>query len=194
MKKHSSIFWIVNLLLAVGFLAGLTSCASSKKTTASKGTPAVKPYEEDLSVVRPKYGTPPPTRPATAPATRPSTAPEPKRQLPSVQPLHINRRLDALLDTIARQNRAIRYAPGYRIQVYVGDARQKADQAKVYTYQNHPELNPYLSYRQPTYRLKVGDFMRRMDAERYLEILKQQFSSAILLPDRVDIRKSLSIK
>jgi hypothetical protein len=193
MKKYSVIFQAVNLLLAVGFLAGLTSCASSKKTTASKGTVTVKTYEEDLTAVRPKYGTPP-SRPASTPATRPGTTPETKRQLPSVQPLHINRRLDALLDTIARQNRAIRYAPGYRIQVYVGDARQKADQAKVYTYQNHPELNPYLSYRQPTYRLKVGDFMRRMDAERYLEMLKQQFASAILLPDRVDIRKSLSVK
>lgn len=84
--------------------------------------------------------------------------------------------------------------PGYRIQIYVGNERRAADQAKVYTYQNYPELNPYLSFKQPTYRLKVGDFMRRMDGERYLSMLRQQFSSAILLPDRVEIRKGIAIK
>ncbi len=110
------------------------------------------------------------------------------------EPMHINKKLDAILDTISIRNHAIRYAQGYRIQIYVGNERTEVDRLKRFTYQNFPELNPYTTYRAPTYRLKVGDFMRRMDAERYLAQLRQQFSSATLLPDRIEIRKSLAVK
>lgn len=99
-----------------------------------------------------------------------------------------------VLDTIAAQNRSIRYAPGFRIQVYVGTQRQEVDAMRQLITQNFPELSPYLSYNQPTYRLKIGDFMRRMDAERYYALVKRMIDSAQLQPDKVDIRRSLSIK
>ncbi|WP_229311204.1 SPOR domain-containing protein [Larkinella soli] len=189
---------LIMLAGLVGLSVGLESCASAKKTAGSRSaTVDYNSFDDDLSVNRPKFNvsTAPASRPVgTATPARPTTPTDTRRTLPAVEPLHINRRLDAVLDTIALRNRSIRYAQGYRIQIYVGNERAEVDQAKRLTYQNFPELNPYITYRQPTYRLKVGDFMRRMDAERYLAQLRQQFSSAILLPDRVDIRKSLAIK
>lgn len=95
---------------------------------------------------------------------------------------------------IAEKNRSIRYAPGYRVQIYIGNERQQADAAKLQVYQTFPELAPYLSYNQPTYKLKVGDFMRRTDAERYYSQIKQLIASAMLIPDKVDVRRSLLIK
>jgi hypothetical protein len=106
----------------------------------------------------------------------------------------INRILDLALDTMATNNRKIRYASGFRIQVYVGNERQAADDAKLLIYQNFPELSPYLTYTQPTYRLKIGDFMRRIDSERYYTAIKQLLPNAQIQPDRVDIRRSLLIK
>ncbi len=106
----------------------------------------------------------------------------------------VNRQLDAVLDTLANKNRSIRYAPGYRVQVYVGTQRQKVEEAKMLIYQNFPELSPYLTYSQPTYKLKVGDFMRRMDADRYYSSIKQLIPSAQLQPDKVILRRSLLIK
>ncbi len=108
--------------------------------------------------------------------------------------MHVNRRLDAVMDTIANQNRSIRYAPGFRVQVYVGTQRQEVESIKLLIYQNFPELSAYLSYNQPTYKLKVGDFMRRMDAERYYASIRQLLASAQLQPDKVDVRRSLLIK
>ena len=108
--------------------------------------------------------------------------------------MHVNRRLDAVLDTIADQNRSIRYAPGYRVQVYVGNQRQEVESVKLMIYQNFPELSAYLSYSQPTYKLKVGDFMRRLDAERYYASIRQLIASAQLRPDKVDVRRSLLIR
>ncbi|WP_460635173.1 SPOR domain-containing protein [Larkinella harenae] len=184
------------ILIILGVLSGwISSCASSKKTASRTSTTDYNAYNYDLSATRPKYNisASAPTKPASsAPAGRPAS--DNRRTLPMAEPLHINKKLDAILDTISVRNRSIRYAQGYRIQVYVGNERSEIDRVKRFTYQNFPELNPYTTYRQPTYRLKVGDFMRRIDAERYLAQLRQQFSSATLLPDRIEIRRSLSVK
>ncbi|WP_317171756.1 SPOR domain-containing protein [Spirosoma validum] len=134
---------------------------------------------------------------SNTPAKPSTTAPrknETRKVNAPVEAMHVNRRLDLVLDTIATQNRSIRYAPGYRVQIYVGNQRQEVDAAKLLIYQNFPELSPYLSYNQPTYKLKVGDFMRRMDAERYYTSIRRLISSAQLQPDKVDIRRSLLIK
>ena len=108
--------------------------------------------------------------------------------------MHINRKVDEQLNSIGEKNRSIRYAPGFRIQLYIGNERLQAENAKMQINQNFPELSPYLSYNQPTYKLKVGDFMRRLDAERYYGQIKQLIGSAVLIPDKVDVRRSLSIK
>jgi hypothetical protein len=169
--------------------AMLIGCASSKPisvATTTTSDPFIN-YDEDLSVVRPRYKEIPPTEVV---ATK---KPEVKRVL-SDQPLHINRQLDAVVDTIAVKNRAIRFALGYRIQIYVGNTRKEADDARLFTYQTFPELNPYLTYNQPTYRIRIGDFMTRLEAERYLQQVRQQYESAVILPEKIDLKKSLIVK
>lgn len=187
MRCESGGFW----LLMMVWLAG---CASSRPATSGRATVDYNSYNEDLSSARPVYAV---TAPASRSATTapPAAAPTaPRRPSRPVEALHINRRLDLVLDTIATKNRSIRYAPGYRIQVYVGNQRQQIDAIKLLIYQNYSELSPYLSYNQPTYKLKVGDFMRRIDAERYFASIRQLVPSAQLQADKVDVRRSLLIK
>jgi hypothetical protein len=188
-------------LFALFFTSMLASCAS--RTLPTSGN--YNNYNEDLSAARPSYNTvglaPASTIPRPVPATttptpanteKPTRITQPAGQ--TTEPLHINKRLDLVLETMANNNRSIRYAPGYRIQVYVGNERQQAEATKLLIYQNFPELNPYLVYKQPTYRLKVGDFMRRMDAERYYSQIRQWIASAVLQPDKVEIRRGLVVK
>ncbi|QJW92155.1 SPOR domain-containing protein [Spirosoma taeanense] len=188
-------------VLAIFILHG---CGSSRPTVSNRSTVDYNSYNEDLSSVRPVYSTVPAVPPAaTRPGTPTSTsvaAPATPRKnevrKPSrpVEAMHINRQLDLVLDTIANQNRSIRYAPGFRVQVYVGNQRKEVDDIKLIIAQNFPELNPYLSYNQPTYKLKVGDFMRRLDAERYYASIRQLVPLAQLQADKVDVRRSLLIK
>ena len=191
--------------LLVLIVVGLGGCAGSRPAVSGRATVDYNGYNEDLTSVRPVYKAPAttatslPTRP-TSPATSvpaPSTAPrrnEPRKPSGPAEAMHVNRRLDAVTDTMATQNRSIRYAPGYRVQVYVGTQRQEVESIKLLIYQNFPELSAYLSYNQPTYKLKVGDFMRKMDAERYYASIRQLLASAQLQPDKVDVRRSLLIK
>ena len=184
-------------------IVGLSGCASSRPAVSGRSATDYNDYNEDLSSVRPAYKAPVTAsvgnRPAVPAATLPAPSTTPRRNEPRktsgpVEALHVNRRLDAVLDTIATQNRSIRYAPGYRVQVYVGNQRQEVESMKLLIYQNFPELSAYLSYSQPTYKLKVGDFMRRLDAERYYSSIRQLIASAQLQPDKVDVRRSLLIK
>ena len=186
--------------LVAGLLIA-TGCTTSRPVTSSRPVVDYNSYNEDLAAVRPVYNTvsagasagKPTTTPAKVPATAPRKSEVRKPSAPA-EAMHVNRRLELVLDTIASQNRSVRYAPGFRVQVYVGNQRQEADAAKLLIYQNFPELSPYLSYNQPTYKLKVGDFMRRMDAERYYATIRRLIASAQLQPDKVDIRRSLLIK
>lgn len=181
MTLEKKFLWALHLGIIL-----ITGC--SKKSVVSSGSE----YKEDLSSVRPRYEYVEPaivTRTETpTPAKNNST---PKTNVD--KPLYVNKKLETVLDTLARQNRSIRYINGFRIQIYVGNVRQEADGAKSYVYQSFPDLNPYVSYSQPTYRVKVGDFMYRSDAEQYLDLIREQYSSAVILADRVDIKRSLMV-
>ncbi len=176
---------LICLIMAVVVGSGCT-----KKTVSNSSKDR---YEEELGKSRPHYTY---VEPVIDKPKEPEKKDPPPRYRPtkSEEPLYINKRLEAVLDTMAVQNRAIRYISGFRIQLYVGNVRQEADNAKSYVYQLFPELNPYVSYSQPSYRVKVGDFMYRADAEEYLDQMRQQYPSAVILPERVEIKKGLEIR
>ncbi|TAE33534.1 MAG: SPOR domain-containing protein [Cytophagales bacterium] len=190
-----------SILFSSSLLIGLVACSPRTLPSSGRATDG-NAYNEDLSAARPVYALngvkAPSTGKSASPAntTPPVPAPESRKitNVGSSEALHVNRKVDEQLTLIADKNRSIRYASGYRVQIYVGNERQQAEAAKLQVYQNFPELAPYLSYNQPTYKLKVGDFMRRTDAERYFSQIKQVIGTAMLIPDKVDVRRGLLIR
>ncbi len=190
MQRHILTYFVISSLF-------LSSCASSVKvsggnssgnTTTTTQSSSKKAVNEDLSQYRPRYKSS--MEPDIISTEKNTTKTSSKV---SEGPMHVNKRLDAILDTIAIHNKSIKFANGYRIQIYVGNDRKAADDAKIYTYQKYPEIFPYLSYQQPIYKVKIGDFLNRMDAERYFSDIKELFPSAMILPDRVEIKKGMMV-
>jgi SPOR domain len=169
---------------------GTTTTSGGSTTSQSPSKKNEKAYEEDLSIYRPKFKT------ANEPESQTSDSQPVQTSKPTISdsPLHVNKKLDAILDTIAMRNKAVKFTNGFRIQIYVGNDRKAADDAKIYTYQKYPEIFPYLSYQQPIYKVKIGDFLNRMDAERYYSDIKDLYPSAMILPDRVEIKKGIMVK
>jgi SPOR domain len=167
-----------------------TTSSDGSTTTQSPSKKNEKVYEEDLAIYRPKFKT------ANEPDTQASDSQpvQSSKSAISDSPLHVNKRLDAILDTIAMRNKSVKFTNGFRIQIYVGNDRKAADDAKIYTYQKYPEIFPYLSFQQPIYKVKIGDFLNRMDAERYYSDIKDLYPSAMILPDRVEIKKGIMVK
>ena len=85
--------------------------------------------------------------------------------------------------------------PGFRIQVVNTTDRTKAIQAKTKVYQNYPELSAYLLYQSPYFRLRVGNFLTRKEAEVYLKKLTKDFSQNIyIVNDMVETNPDKSLE
>lgn len=86
-----------------------------------------------------------------------------------------------------RANR--RSMPGFRIQIINTTDRKNAIDAKTRVYQMYPELKAYLQYQSPYYRLKVGNFKSRQEAEDYQKSLSEDFQNNIfIVRDIIEVR------
>lgn len=76
---------------------------------------------------------------------------------------------------------------GYRVQIYSGNNRTDAYAAQSRFKQIYPNLNSYVSYSQPNYRVKVGDFASKGQAQSLMQELKKNFNSVFIFNEEVTI-------
>ena len=113
--------------------------------------------------------------------------------------VHKDPRVDLLMkkqieinEVTAQNNR--RSAPGFRIQVISTNNRTKAMEAKTKVYQRFPELKAYLMYQSPFFKLKVGNFLEREEAESYLQDILRIFPTGVyVVRDIVEVKPEKSI-
>ncbi len=82
-------------------------------------------------------------------------------------------------------------ARGYRVQLFNGQDREQANRVKNQFISAFPEIPRYLIFVEPTYRVRVGDFYTKEDAENFLRDVKKIsiFSDAIVIRDIVEFRE-----
>jgi hypothetical protein len=173
------------LLVAVLFFGILSACAGSKasgtsgdsKTTGSGtdktvGKSTKKVRAEDLSAYRPKVVAPSETAAAAIVPTN-----------------HVNEKVEILLDTLAAANKNIKYAQGYRILVYTGNDRKTAFDLRKTVVNRLPEEREYLTYVQPTFKLKIGDFYTRMEANEVLQQIRYIAPNASIISEQINVNR-----
>ena len=107
--------------------------------------------------------------------------------------VHKDPRLDLLLKKQGDVNAAIRRAnartaKGYRLLVVNTNKRDEAIAAKTKVYTNFPELKAYLIYQSPYFKLKVGNFKTREEAQQYQRNLGYYFPKGVfVIPDIIEI-------
>ncbi|WP_421763298.1 SPOR domain-containing protein [Ekhidna sp.] len=97
---------------------------------------------------------------------------------------HISMELDSIAKIAYLENKAGKYVDGHIIQVYSGNSRDEANEARSKMYEFFPELEPKISYHQPNFRVKAGRFTNRLKANRVYEQVKEEFPKALLIPER----------
>lgn len=165
--------------LLLGSIFLLAGCAGSKSATGgnnAKNTTLV----EDFSAFRPKF-------PAVSDANNTTVA---ETITPAVAPAHhVNNRVNALLDTVANANKAIRYAQGFRILAYTGTERKSAMDLRKALIDRIPEERDYLQYQQPTFRLKIGDYLSRIEAQQVLSRIQDITPNAMIISDQINVNR-----
>ncbi|MBF9251940.1 sporulation protein [Pontibacter sp. 172403-2] len=166
----TSIFLSLLLLFTV-------ACASSagragSETNIGKGNDAKAKVKEDLSQYRPRY-----------------TVAEAGEAAKATPTHHVNDQVAVLMDTVANVNKNIRYAQGYRILAYTGSERQAVMNLRKNIIGRVPDEKDYLTYQQPNFRLKIGDFFSRVEAQQVLNQIQDLVPNAQIVPDQITINK-----
>lgn len=81
----------------------------------------------------------------------------------------------------------IRTGKGFRVLIYSGADRIKANQTKVDFMTRYPGTRIYMTYSLPQYKVKVGDFANRQDAYMLYSELSEIYSPCMVVPDIVEI-------
>jgi hypothetical protein len=140
-----------------------------------------KPYVEDLSVYRPKFEL----------ANDTVKKIQPQKTTSGIRPKatkNVNAKLDALLDSIDKQNLQKKFIEGFTIQIYSGQNKAEAMTTKQKVIEELSNLTATLQYVQPKFRVCVGSYFSKLEAQKDLVKLKSYFPSAILVPDKFQIR------
>lgn len=78
-------------------------------------------------------------------------------------------------------------ALGFRVQIYTGPSRSEAYAVQARFQRLYGDINTYVSYTQPNYRVKVGDFRSRNEAQALMRELRKDFTSLFLFTEQVNI-------
>jgi len=100
--------------------------------------------------------------------------------------VHKDPRIDMLVKKQIEYNElttrdARRFVQGYRILVMNTNDRSKVNEAKTKIYQQFPELKAYLLWQAPFFKLKVGNFKDRKEAEEYLTEIQRIFNNSVYI-------------
>lgn len=102
--------------------------------------------------------------------------------------IHADERLAVVVNKPANTNRPfIGKVRGFRVQIYNGNDRKKASQAKLDFMRFFPGTRSYLVYNNPQFRVRVGDFRSRKEAMELYNKLSSRFNPCMIVPDVVNI-------
>jgi len=74
---------------------------------------------------------------------------------------------------------------GYRVQIYSGNDRGKATKVKLDFARRFPGVRTYMTYVQPQFRVKVGDFRSRGEAEKMYQQVSTLYTPCMIVPDYI---------
>ena len=94
-----------------------------------------------------------------------------------------DQRLEALLQDYNEK----KVLKGYRVQLFAGKSKMQALKVKAEFLKQTQDFIPEVIYQSPNFKVRVGNFRDRLAAFRFLKSYKEQFPSAFIVQDEVDV-------
>ena len=161
----------ISCLLSPVFFFIISSCQAQKPP---------KGYYEDLSPYRPKV--------VLENTAKKDSALKQNQQEIIAPRYHVNEKVDLVLDSIDRFNLTKKFVDGYTIQIYSGQKQDQALNAQKRLMEENTQYVASIQYQQPKFRVTVGKYFTRIEAQKDLLALKRIFTSASLVPERIMIK------
>lgn len=100
--------------------------------------------------------------------------------------------MDYLLDKhlqIARYEQTI---DGYRIQIFFdsgNSSQSNANNARTEFLRRYPEIEAYVTFDSPYYKVRAGDFRTRLEAQHFLNRIIAIYPNAFIVIDKIQYPK-----
>lgn len=75
---------------------------------------------------------------------------------------------------------------GYRVQIFYGLDRKEAFNEQNRFKTTYAKLRTYITYKEPNYYLRVGDFRTRLEAQNLLNELKGIFPTLFIIREKIN--------
>ena len=96
--------------------------------------------------------------------------------------------LDSVLNIRKYENKQNDYIEGFTIQLYLGDNRILAEETEIKFNKLDSLTKKITIFTQPNYRVKVGKYYNRFNANRDYNKFKKTFPNAIIIPEKIKIQ------
>jgi hypothetical protein len=101
-------------------------------------------------------------------------------------------RVDLLVSKHIQINQNRNGIEGYRIQIFFdsgNNSKTKAQSIYEGFKAKYPDVRTYLSFKSPNYKVRVGDFRTRLDAQRFLNDINIEYPNAWIIADMINLPK-----
>lgn len=170
MLKTTYIYFLVLIVVV--------ACSPGAVPTASDA----ERYKEDISYLRPTYAK------TVDSVDTVSTSKNEHLEEAIEAKFDITEELNTILDSIDVIRKDKRFVDGFTIQVYSGYDSEEATKARGKVYSILENSRPSLKFEEPNFKVKVGKYYSRLEAQRDYALIKEKFSSALIIPQRIYIQ------
>lgn len=104
--------------------------------------------------------------------------------------IHKDSRVDSIVALHKRYNRHVEGIDGYRIQIFFdagNNSLSRAEQVVEDFRTLYPIDSAYISFSEPYYKVRIGDFRSRLKAEAYLQQVLKDYPNAFVIRDRINL-------
>ncbi|WP_443945820.1 SPOR domain-containing protein [Pedobacter sp. AW1-32] len=85
-----------------------------------------------------------------------------------------------------KSNKPIVSSFGYRVQIFYGSDRREVFSQQARFKSGYPKLNSYITYKEPNYYVRVGDFRTRIEAQRLMNELRPTFPTLFIFREKIN--------
>lgn len=99
-------------------------------------------------------------------------------------------RIEGIVSKHIEINQKAKGFPGYRVQIYFGsgsDAKSIANKIRSELNNQFPDMDSYLLYEAPYFKVRVGDFRNRNEAYKAFKLLQESYPSAFVVEDLIGL-------
>lgn len=99
-------------------------------------------------------------------------------------------RIDCLVQLHIAYNAEYPVIDGYRIHIFIksgNEALTNAEEVKMEFEEKYEKIPAYITFGEPYYRVRVGDFRTRLEAEKFLQRISRTYPNAWVTSDKINL-------